>query len=224
MSDRAASTDAFRGRLITFEGGEGAGKSSQVERLGSRLRNLGLEVVVTREPGGSPGAERIRSLLLETRPAFDPLAETLLFLAARREHLVVTILPALARGATVICDRFTDSTMAYQGVGEHVSTATLVALSGLVLGSLAPDATLILDVEPEIGLARAASRRQMTSPDRFESESLAFHHAIRAAFRRIAEQDPRRCVLIAAYGAKDEIAGRVWSAVLDKAQGWSPVA
>ena len=194
----------FAGRFITFEGGEGAGKSVQIGRLAKRLRGMGLDVTLTREPGGSPGAERIRTLLLDGGAApLDPFAEALMFFAARQDHLAATIRPALRRGAVVLCDRFVDSTLAYQGVAGHVPLDALRTLSTLVIGSTLPDATVILDIDPEIGLKRAVARRAVADADRFEAESLAFHRSIRQAFLAIARDDPARCLIVSGDAAPD---------------------
>ncbi|MGI9169078.1 MAG: dTMP kinase, partial [Caulobacteraceae bacterium] len=163
-----------RGLLITLEGGEGAGKSTQFARLAPRISALGREVVTTREPGGSPGAEAIRALLVQGAPdRWSPTAETLLIYAARRDHIERTIQPALERGAVVICDRFAYSTCAYQGAGGGAPADLIEALERHVLGALRPDLTVILDLDPGLGLERAARRGQ--GETRFEARDLAFH-------------------------------------------------
>lgn len=201
-----------RGILVTFEGGEGTGKSTQVARLQASLEGDGREVVATREPGGSPRAELIRAFLLcgDAKP-FGPLAETMLFAAARADHVAHTIAPALARGAVVLCDRFIDSTRVYQGAVAGESRERIAALEHIALGSLRPDLTLILDLPAETGLARAAARRDWLgqAPDRFEDESLAFHGRVRDAFLAIAAAEPARCAVVDASGAPDEVAARV---------------
>jgi len=201
--------------FITLEGGEGTGKSTQGRLLADRLVAAGIDCLVTREPGGSPFAEEIRALLLGGRlPARGPLSEALLFLAARADHVAETIAPALAAGRWVICDRFSDSTWVYQGVAGRVPRATLAELDRLILGGLKPDLTLILDLPPEVGLARAGVRRAAgTGADPFEGRDLAYHETLRAGFRTIAENEPDRCVLIDATGAIHEVAERVWAAV-----------
>jgi dTMP kinase len=200
----------FAGRFITFEGGEGAGKSTQIARLARRLDQDGVEVVATREPGGSAGAERIRELLLDRDNRFGGLSETLLFWAARQDHLEKTILPALGRGAAVICDRFADSTSAYQGVAGNVPSTVLKSLERLVLNGLRPDATVILDIDAEDGLKRAALRRgREGSIDRFEAESLRFHRRIRSAFLAIAKAEPDRCLVIPASGPADAVEAQI---------------
>lgn len=203
-----------RGRFITFEGGEGTGKSTQARRLAERLRAAGLEVVVTREPGGSPGAEAIRKLVLEgSADRWSPVTETLLMYAARADHLERTIRPALAEGAWVVCDRFIDSTRAYQGAGGNAPAALIEALEREVVGSDRPDLTLVLDLEVEAGLARAVGRDAL---DRFESMDIGFHHRLRQGFLDIARADPERCQVIAAGGSPDEVGVLVWAAVQDR--------
>ena len=206
------------GRFITFEGGEGAGKSTQIARLARRLEARGLEVVTTREPGGSERAERIRAALLAggAKP-LGSLAEALLFSAARHDHLEAKIRPALARGAFVLSDRFADSTRAYQGGGgEGALDPKLVAgLERLVVDATKPDLTLILDVPVKIGLARAAARRQSKAEDadRFEAEDMRFHERLREAFLAIAREEPGRCIVIDASAGPDAVEERVWAAV-----------
>ncbi|MBY0361253.1 MAG: dTMP kinase [Phreatobacter sp.] len=201
-----------RGRFITLEGGEGAGKSTQARRLAAFLEQRGLDVVMTREPGGSPGAEILRHVLLSGGAApFGPEAETMLFAAARRDHLAVTILPALARGAWVICDRFADSTRVYQGHAGKVPLDFIMAIERVTVGENRPDLTLILDLPAKVGLARVASRGEAT--DRFEKEGLAFHHTLRAGFKAIARAEPERCRLIDASGDPDIVAEAIRSAV-----------
>jgi dTMP kinase len=201
-----------RGRFITFEGGEGAGKSTQVQRLAARLKAGGHEVVTTREPGGSPGAESIRDLVLKgSADRWSPLTETLLMYAARRDHIERVIQPALARGAWVICDRFADSTRAYQGGAGGVEPGLITALETYILDGVKPDLTLVFDLPVEIGLERAHVRAGTEM--RFESKGLAFHERLREAFRAIAAQDPERCVVIDAGGTMDAVEGAVWTAV-----------
>ena len=174
----------MRGRFITFEGGEGTGKSTQVKLLAERLRAHGIDVVTTREPGGSPGAEIIRHVLLSgAAKPFGPAAEAILFAAARDDHLAETIRPALARGAWVISDRFADSTRVYQGVLGEVDPNLIHGLERIVVGDGKPDLTIVLDVPPEIGLERAAKRRADEAADRFEAEGLDYHRRLREAFR-----------------------------------------
>ena len=186
-------------RFITLEGGEGAGKSTQARRLAAALRGAGLDIIETREPGGSPGAEEIRPLLTTGEPArWSPMAETLLHFAARADHVRRTIRPALAAGRWVCCDRFADSTMAYQGYGHGIDRDFIARLAGAVLGDLRPDLTLIFDLPVEQGLARAAARSG--HEDRYEKMDRKFHEALRRGFLDIAVQDPQRCVVIDAGG------------------------
>jgi dTMP kinase len=204
--------------FITLEGGEGTGKSTQAQLLADRLGAADLDCVVTREPGGSPFAEEIRALLLGgTLPARTAIAEALLFLAARADHVAHTIGPALAAGRWVICDRFSDSTRVYQGIAGRVPKATLVELDRLVLAGLRPDLTLIFDLAPEVGLARAGARRVAGSgADPYEGRDLAYHRELREGFRAIARDEPDRCVLIDADGTPDQVAARVWAAVASR--------
>lgn len=185
---------AERGRFVTIEGGEGAGKSTQVGLLVAALGRAGLAARATREPGGSPGAEAIRRLLLEGEGGrWDALSEALLFAAARHDHLIRLITPSLAAGTWVVCDRFADSTLAYQGYGHGLPLAEIAALNRLALGDAAPDLTVILDLPVEAGLARAALR---SAADRFERLDHGFHERLRQGFRQIAAAAPNRCVLI----------------------------
>ena len=193
-----------RGRFITLEGGEGAGKSTQIGLLAAFLRGQGKEVVTSREPGGSPGAEMIRKLLVEgPADAWDGPTEALLMFAARRDHLVRTVWPALERGAWVISDRFADSTRAYQGHGHGFPMDRIEQLYRVAVGDFAPNLTLILDLPVEIGLARAAQRRGVET--RFEGLGAGFHERVRAGFRAIVEADPKRCALIDANGDVDSV-------------------
>ncbi|MFD2251013.1 dTMP kinase [Pseudochelatococcus lubricantis] len=205
-----------RGLFITLEGGEGVGKSTQMRLLAARLEARGLEVVATREPGGSPKAEAIREAILSGRTKFlGPMAEALLFSAARIDHLDSLIRPALARGAWVICDRFSDSTTAYQGATGEPEPAVLRALERVVVGGDRPDLTLILDLPPEVGLARADVRRRQRGEvtDRFEGEAPAFHRDLRARFLAIAAAEPDRCVVIDADAPVETVGDRIWKAV-----------
>ncbi len=197
-------------KFITFEGGEGAGKSTQIQRLAERLRAAGGTVLITREPGGTPDAEAIRGLLTAGETArWDPLAETLLHLAARRQHLARAIRPALERGEWVLCDRFYDSTRAYQGGGQGVTRAAIDRLHEPVLEGLHPILTFMLDIPPEAGLARARARGDA---GRYERWPLEQHAAIRAAFLDIAAAEPARCQVIDATQSIDTIADAVWRA------------
>jgi dTMP kinase len=185
-----------RGRLITLEGGEGAGKSTQTRLLADALVTLGVPVLRTREPGGAPGAEVLRELLLSGRVNWSPPAETLLHFAARAEHVETTIRPALAGGTWVVCDRFFDSTMAYQGYGQGADKALIAALTRLV--GLAPDLTVVLDVSETVALSRL--RQRGLDADRYERLDASFHARVNAGFREIAWGAPERCVLVPADG------------------------
>jgi dTMP kinase len=207
------------GRFITFEGGEGAGKSTQIGRLQHRLEQLGQPVLATREPGGSPYAEEIRSFILSGQAKrFGPLTEALLFAAARIDHLDKTILPALKRGTHVLCDRFADSTRAYQGSLGNLDAALIEDLERITLKGVKPDLTLILDLPAETGLARAGERRASKGEgtDRFEKEDISFHQSLRQAFRAIAHSAPDRCVIIDADRTPDEAEAAVWAAVRER--------
>ncbi|TAJ41364.1 MAG: dTMP kinase [Reyranella sp.] len=205
-------TDPAAGRFITLEGGEGAGKSTQVVRLKEWLKERGHESVATREPGGAPGAEMVRKLLVEGPvERWDGITEALLHFAARRDHLRSTVWPALKRGAWVISDRFADSTMAYQGYGHGADRTMLGALYDMAVGDFCPDLTLILDLPVETGLARAAARRGRET--RYESLPIAFHERVRAGFLDIAAADPKRCVVIDAGKDIETIAASIADAV-----------
>ena len=207
------------GCFITFEGGEGAGKSTQIARLRRRIEAAGQPVLVTREPGGSPRAERIRTVLLAGgAKALGPLAEAVLFTAARIDHLERTIRPALQAGTHVLCDRFADSTRAYQGALGSLDESTLSSLERVAVGDTEPNLTLILDLPPEAGLARIRRRQaeRGEGADRFEAEGLPFHVALREAFLRIAAGAPRRCVVIDANRNEDAVEAAIWQAVLER--------
>jgi dTMP kinase len=207
----------MRGKFISIEGGEGTGKSTHSNLLADRLRRLGIEVVLTREPGGSPGAEAIRHVLLSG--AAKPLgveAEAVLFAAARDDHVRTTIEPALARGAWVISDRFLDSTRVYQGTLGRLDQKFIRALERVTLGELKPDLTFILDVPADVGLARAKKRRGGEDADRFEAESPATHEALREAYRLLSAAEPERCILVDATEPKPAVANRIWHAVNDR--------
>lgn len=221
---RGASPDGVRGAFITFEGGEGAGKSTQVGRLAETLRaRSGRAVTVTREPGGSARAEEIRAALLGgAAQPYGPFAETLLFFAARIDHLDRLIRPALERGESVICDRFIDSTRAYQGAAGGLDPALIAALERVVVGPTRPDLTLILDLSPEDGLARARSRG--AGIDRFEAESPAFHDRLRRAFLAIAAAEPSRCAVIDAGQDPDAVEAAIRAAVSERLPGLLPIA
>jgi dTMP kinase len=217
MAGTAVKRSGGRGRFITFEGGEGSGKSTQIKTLAQRLDAAKLRNLVTREPGGSPGAEIIRHLVLSGMgKLLGADAETLLFAAARDDHVRSVIQPALNQGVWVLCDRFSDSTRAYQGRLGQVSPAVLNAMERVTIGDLKPDLTLILDVPVEIGMQRAAVRRGTGAPDRFEGENAKFHQDLREAYRQIAVAEPERCVLIDATPDPATVAASVWTALRDR--------
>ncbi|WP_288757213.1 dTMP kinase [uncultured Brevundimonas sp.] len=206
-----------RGKFITFEGGEGAGKSTQVGRLVARLQPLLNErtVVRTREPGGSKGAEVIRNLVVATEAEpWSAMTETLLMYAARSDHLENTIRPALAAGDWVVCDRFADSSRAYQGAGGGVAPGFIEQVDAAVVGDDQPDLTLVFDLPVEVGLERAFGRGLFET--RFESKGLAFHQRLREGFLKIVETNPARCVRIDAVGDLDTVEERVWRAVQER--------
>ena len=206
---------AAGGRLITLEGGEGTGKSTQVKRLAESLTECGLSVVTTREPGGAPGSELIRRLLVEGDPdRWDPQTEALLHYAARREHLRSTIQPALDRGDWVVCDRFADSTMAYQGYGHRLGADWVAALHATALGDFRPDLTLILDLPVEEGLRRAGGRGD--NETRYERMDGGFHERMREGFLEVAKAEPERCVLIDAGGSVETVAEAILGAVTER--------
>jgi dTMP kinase len=205
-----------RGKFISFEGGEGSGKSTQIKLLADRLAAAKLRAIVTREPGGSPGAEIIRHLVLSGMgKLLGPDAETLLFAAARDDHVRTVIQPALSQGTWVLCDRFSDSTRAYQGRLGNVAPGVLNAMQRVTIGDLKPDLTIILDVPVEVGLKRAAARRGAGAPDRFEAEDIKFHQELRDAYRQIAAEDPNRCILIDATPDPNVVAAQVWTVLRD---------
>jgi dTMP kinase len=204
----------MRGRFITFEGGEGTGKSTQAAMLAERLQAFGLNVVLTREPGGSPGAEAIRHVVLSG--AAQPLGshtEALLFTAARDDHVRQLIRPALDDGHWVVCDRFADSTRVYQGVLGNIDPRVIRALERVALGDTRPELTCILDLPPALGLTRAAKRRGRAIADRFEAETLDFHNKLRAAYRDLAEREPDRCVVFDATRDALTVANAIWAVV-----------
>ena len=200
------------GRLITLEGGEGAGKSTQLTRLAARLRAEGKDVVTTREPGGTPGAEAVRALFVEgDTDRWSAAAEACLVNAARADHVERLIRPALAAGKWVVCDRFVDSTLAYQGAGKGLADSALRNLHHIATADLWPDLTLILDISVEAGLARAAARRG--GEGRFEGHELAFHLRVAHGFREIAAAEPHRCKLIDGGATQDAVAAAIWTEV-----------
>ncbi len=196
-----------RGRLIVLEGGEGAGKSTQAAFVEGWLRQRGRKVLRTREPGGSPLAEEIRGLVLKRwDEGVDSNTELLLMFAARAAHLHARIRPALASGTDVVCDRFVDATYAYQGAGRKLGARVIDALAKIVLGTLAPDLVILLDIDPVAGLARAKARG---AADRFEGEALAFQKRVRQAYRLRARKSPRRYAVIDAAAAPAEVSAAI---------------
>lgn len=207
-----------KGRFITLEGGEGAGKSTLARALSERLIAAGLKARTTREPGGSPKAEAIREMILAGQVrGYGPFAEALMFSAARIDHIDSLIRPALERGEWVICDRFIDSTRVYQGVLGQLDRVVLAELEAVTISGLMPELTLILDLDPEIGLARAARRRRPGEAiDRFEGETLAFHRNLRQAYRDIASAEPQRCAVLDATQPPEALAETAWHILCER--------
>jgi dTMP kinase len=195
--------------FITFEGIEGSGKTTQMRRLAARLPNA----IATKEPGGTPSADRIRAILLDSSSHLDPIAELFLFAASRRQHVVEVIQPALDRGAVVLCDRFTDATLAYQGFGRRLDLDQLRMLNDWATSSLHPDLTLLFDLPEEIGLTRARSRNAGADTDegRFEAEDLRFHRRVREGYLALAVAEPKRFIVIDGSGTIDEVSERMMS-------------
>lgn len=203
-----------RGLFITFEGGEGAGKSTQIQRLATKLRAKGYKLTVTREPGGSPGAEAVRHVLLSgAAEPFGPAMEALLFAAARSDHVEQVIRPAVERGEIVLCDRFLDSSRVYQGATSDLDPDLLTTIERVAINGMMPDMTLIFDLDPEEGLRRASARRGADTPDRFEKETLAVHQRRREAYLAIAEREPERCIVVDASGDLETVENMVTAAV-----------
>ena len=211
-------------RFITLEGGEGAGKSTQARLLADRLGALGLMVVLTREPGGSPFAERLRDAILAQGSEMpDPLAQALAFFAARADHISATIKPALETGAFVISDRFSDSTRVYQGAAGGAAPSVLDALEQIVVGDHKPGLTLVLDLPAEVGLERVGGRRAAAgsdlsneAADMFEARDLAFHETLRTGFQVLVAREPERCRVIDARGSVQEISAAIWEQVVER--------
>jgi dTMP kinase len=204
----------MRGRFITFEGGEGSGKSTQAKLLAERLKKLGIPVVLTREPGGSAGAEVMRHVLLSgAAKPFGTHAEAILFAAARDDHVRQLIQPAIRSGRWVICDRFADSTRIYQGILGNVDARLIRSLERISVGDTKPDLTFVLDIPAEEGLARSARRRGGSTVDRFEGEALEFHSKLREAYRELTEREPQRCILIDGMQMSKTIADAIWAIV-----------
>ena len=207
----------LRGRFITFEGGEGSGKSTHAATLAQRLKSAEVPVVLTREPGGSTGAEIIRHILLSgiAKP-LGAETEAILFAAARDDHVRNTILPALKSGTWVICDRFIDSTRVYQGALGNVDQRLIRSLERVTVGPAVPDLTFILDVPAQVGLARAKARRGQDSADRFEAESMEFHEKLRQAYRALATEEPKRCIVIDGRAPREVVSERIWTLVQER--------
>ena len=203
--------NTIRGRFITVEGGEGAGKSTQIKRLAAAIEKTGLTVTVTREPGGSRGAETIRAMLLDPDAEWDPPTEALLHFAARADHYTTKIAPALKEGAWVLCDRFADSTRAYQGYGLGLDMGAIETLYEIALDDFVPDLTIILDIPVETGVERMIERG--ADPDRYEKMDTAFHERLRQGFLEIAKQDPDRCAVIDADNDIDTVTARIFDCV-----------
>ena len=206
------------GYFISLEGGEGAGKSTQIQMLKAALEDLGRSVLLTREPGGSKGGELIRPLLVSGEADWDAISETLLFSAARRDHLTHKVWPALKEGKMVLCDRFADSTLAYQGYGRGDNPEiqkVVKTLYHIVAGDFEPDLTLILDIDPKIGLKRSCERAG-NSEKRFENMDLSFHENLRQGFLKIAEENPKRCCVINAEQTPDEVHSRIMEIIKEK--------
>ncbi len=201
-----------RGKFITLEGGEGSGKSTQIALLKTALEKANIPHILTREPGGEAGAEAIRALLVTgDKNRWEPLTETLLFAAARVQHVARLIAPALAEGKLVLCDRFADSTRVYQGIGKGISSEYISALHAMTLGNLMPDMTFILDIDPAIGLARALVRAG--NETRFEGMELEFHAAVRAGFLGIARAEPARCQVVDATQSAEAVHAQIWAKI-----------
>ncbi|MEQ8179681.1 MAG: dTMP kinase [Amphiplicatus sp.] len=211
---RNAPSETRRGAFITFEGGDGVGKTTQIARLADSLRKAGHDVVTTREPGGSPGAEAIRALLVQgAADRWSPLSEALLVFAARADHLERVINPARGRGAVVLCDRFTDSTMAYQGIAGALGGDVVSHLADLVVGDNGPSLTIILDAPSSHALARAEGRG---GDIRFESKGEAYQERVRQAFLAIAASEPRRCALVDGSASVDKVSAHIATLVRER--------
>ena len=215
------------GKFITLEGGEGGGKTTQATLLAEKLRSRGLTVLQTREPGGTPRAEAIREVLLSGKAKrFGPLGEAVLFYAARESHLELAIRPALERGDWVVCDRFSDSTRAYQGAAGGLPLSVIGILDTAIVGPTRPDLTIIFDLPPELGLRRAAERKRQNTNgktsnealDRFETMNMAFHRSLREEFLTIAKNEPGRCAVIDASRDVQRVADDAWAAVRQRLQ------
>ncbi|MBP2445773.1 dTMP kinase [Rhizobium leguminosarum] len=202
------------GLFVTFEGGEGAGKSTQIRRLAEALKGEGRDVLMTREPGGSPGAEAVRHVLLSgAAEAFGTRMEAILFAAARNDHVEEVIRPALAAGKIVLCDRFIDSSRVYQGITGNLEPDFIETLQRIAINGVIPDCTVILDIPAKIGLERAQKRAAADAPDRFEKERLETHEKRREAFLDIAAREPERCHVIDAMQSEEAIAAEIHAIV-----------
>jgi dTMP kinase len=210
----------MRGHFITFEGGEGSGKSTHAATLAQRLKAAGIDFVLTREPGGSTGAEIIRHIILSgiAKP-LGAETETILFAAARDDHVRNTIVPALETGRWVICDRFIDSTRVYQGILGKVDGKLIRSLERVTVGAAMPELTFILDVPASVGLARAKSRRGAGVADRFEAESVEYHEHLRQAYLALAKLEPKRCIVVDGRAPREVVADRIWAAVSERLLG-----
>ena len=217
MPTQQPSSPATRqpGLFITFEGIEGSGKTTQLMRLADHLRAQGKVVVVTKEPGGTPIADRIRAILLDSASVLDPIAEVFLFAASRRQNTMTVIKPALARGEIVLCDRYTDATLAYQGFGRRIELDRLRRLNDWATAGLVPDLTLVYDLPEEVGLTRARSRNAVAAEDegRFEAEDIRFHRRVREGYLALAQEEPRRFRVIDATGSADDVFARTLEAI-----------
>lgn len=208
-----------RGKFITFEGGDGAGKSTQISLLAEHLKREGIPVLTTREPGGSPGAEEIRTLLLTgDKNRWSAVSEALMFAAARHDHLRQVIRPALEKGQWVLCDRFSDSTMAYQGIAGGLDKTLIKDIDFFATEGFSPDLTIILDLPVAEGLKRSGARNHQdgSDEDRFEKKGEAFHEKLRQAFLEIARQNSERCFVVDAAGSEEAVAKKVWAAVCER--------
>jgi dTMP kinase len=202
------------GHFITFEGGEGTGKSTHIRRLAERLKSQTRELLVTREPGGTPEAEAVRGLLVSGEASrWTPTAEALLNYAARETHLTQAIRPALERGAIVLCDRFMDSTRVYQGYAGNCAISFIDALEDAIVGATRPQLTLVFDLDTELGLARAKGRKGDAAEDRYERKGVSFHQRVRHGFLAVAEQDPKRCRVVDAARDVEAVSNEVWAFV-----------
>ncbi len=200
----------MRGLFLTFEGPEGAGKTTQLVRLQARLEAAGHTLTVTREPGGTPLGTRVREVVLDPALEMEALPEFLLYSASRAQLVQDVVRPALARGETVLCDRYADSSLAYQGAGRGLPLSLLQTITQAATGGLQPDLTILLDLDPAVGLARAAARGQ---PDRLERADLGFHQRVRQGFLLLAQQEPPRFLVLDASKTPDELAGEIWNAL-----------